>query len=54
MCCEKYPGTRWFLARNELKRLKQSTWLTMVEVLRDSGYEPDGKGELSYHYNDIK
>lgn len=33
---EKYPGTRWFLARNELKRLKQSTLLTFFETLTES------------------
>lgn len=54
MMCEKYPGTRWFLARDELKRLKQSTLLTMFEVLKDRWYTSDNKGDHTYHYYDIK
>lgn len=51
---EKYPGTRWFLARNELKRLKQSTLLTFFETLTESWYVKDGKWPKWYTYFDIK
>ena len=53
-CVEKYPGTRWFLARNELKRLKQSTLLTFFETLTESWYVKDGKWPKWYTYFDIK
>lgn len=54
MMCERYPWTRWFLARNELKRLKQSTLLTMFETLSERWYTTWDKWELTYHYYDIK
>lgn len=52
--CERYPGTRWFLARNELKRLKASTLLTFWEVLHDDGYVRDAKWPKGYKYNDVR
>lgn len=30
MACKKYPGTRWALARKELKSLKQTTLATLI------------------------
>lgn len=36
-----YPGTRWFMARNELKELRDSTLLTFYKVLRRHQVEPD-------------
>lgn len=30
--CYRYPGSRWFIGRNELKRLMQSTFLTFTKV----------------------
>src|SRR5258708_14199932 len=36
-----YSGTKWFMARNELKELRDSTLLTFYKVLRHHGIEPD-------------
>lgn len=36
-----HPGTRWFMARNELKELRDSTLLTLYKVLRHHSIEPD-------------
>ena len=36
-CCLRYPGTRWLLGRAVLKNLKESTLLTLFEVLTDWG-----------------
>jgi phage terminase large subunit len=36
-----YPGTKWFMARNELKELRDSTLLTFYKVLRHHQVEPD-------------
>lgn len=30
--CIAYPGTKWFMARNELKRIKRSTYITFKKV----------------------
>lgn len=35
--CFLYPGTRWVIGREELKSLKQSTLLTLFEVLNSWG-----------------
>lgn len=48
--CERYPWTRRFLARKELKRLKASTLLTFFEVLAKDWYEVD----KDYSYKEIK
>jgi len=32
--CYFYPGTKWFIGRNELKRLKQSSFATFKKVCR--------------------
>lgn len=35
--CVKYDGIRYFIGRNELKRLKQSTLVTMYKILKEYG-----------------
>ena len=35
--CLAYPGTRWFIGREELKRLRESTLLTFFKVCREYG-----------------
>ena len=30
--CYKHPGSRWFIGRNELKRLMSSTYVTWTKV----------------------
>lgn len=44
----RYVGSRGFIGRNELKRLKQTTLLTLFEVFRDNGL----KVGRDYKYND--
>ena len=42
----RYPGSRWFIARNELKRLMATTYKTFVKVCKDydiKGWRLDGK-----------
>lgn len=34
MMCEAYPGTRYFIGREELKRLRESTFQTFLKVCR--------------------
>ena len=34
-CCYNYPGTRWFIGREELKRLRDSTFITFYKVLKN-------------------
>lgn len=47
--CVKYPGSRWLMGREELKRLKQSTLLTLLKVMRDHGL----RAGVDYRYNKI-
>jgi len=42
----KYPDTRWFVGRDELKRLRESTLITMFKVLKDFGIPVN-----EYQYN---
>lgn len=37
--CECFPGTRWFIGREELKRLRDSTLITFYKVCRFYGIE---------------
>lgn len=50
MMCQKLPWTRWFIWREELKRLKMSTLLTMFEVLNVRWLTE----WTDFWYNDIK
>lgn len=45
--CIAYPGTRYLMGRAVLKRLKDTTLLTMFEVLKTYGF----KSETDYFYN---
>jgi hypothetical protein len=51
--CYRYPGTKWFIARKELKRLMASTYLTWVKVTRFHNI-PDGDWKLNSQYNYIE
>ncbi len=42
----KYPNTRWYIARHSLKKLKSSTLLTMFDSLKEFGFKP----ETDFHY----
>lgn len=35
--CECYPGTKWFIGREELKRLRESTFITFYKAARYYG-----------------
>ena len=39
--CEQYPGTRYFIGREELKRLRDSTLITFFKVCSEYGIERD-------------
>jgi len=39
--CLAYPGTRWLMGRARLKSLKESTFLSFLEVLKDWGLKKD-------------
>lgn len=45
--CYFYPGTKWFIGREELKRLRDSTLLTFFKVCKHHGINPD----LEFKYN---
>lgn len=38
ICCIAYPGTRWFIGRQELKRIRQSTLVTWGKVCKFVGF----------------
>lgn len=41
MACLAYPGTRWFIGREELKRLRASTYQTFLKVCKAYGVNKD-------------
>lgn len=45
--CQCYPGTRWFIARNELKDLTDSVMVTFSKVCREYGI-------TEYKFNAVK
>ena len=45
--CFFYPGTKWFIGRNELKRLRESTLQTWHKVMKHHKIKPDSL----YKYN---
>lgn len=45
--CLNYPGTRWFIGREELKRLRESTLMTWYKVCKHYGITKD----LYWKYN---
>lgn len=51
--CYFYPGSRWFIARNELKRLMNSTYVTWRKVTKHHGI-PDDDWVLDGKYNVIR
>jgi phage terminase large subunit len=51
--CYFYPGYKTFLARSELKRLMQSTYITFLKVCKHHGIPPDDY-KLNGQYNFIE
>lgn len=45
--CINYPGTRWFVARNELKDIVDSVYVTFTKVCREYGFS-------DYKFNSVK
>lgn len=39
--CLLYPGTKWFIGREELKRLRESTLITFFKVAKQHGVKKD-------------
>lgn len=51
--CISYPGTKWFIGREELKRLMSSTYVTFVKVCKHHDIPPDW-WSLNGQYNYIE
>lgn len=51
--CYRYPGTRWFMGRKELKRLMTTTYVTWHKVCRYHKI-PDTDWKLNGQYNYIE
>jgi hypothetical protein len=51
--CYVYPGTKWFIGRNELKRLMSSTYETFLKVCKYHKI-PDSDWKLNQQYNYVK
>jgi hypothetical protein len=51
--CYFYPGSSWFIARNELKRLMNTTYKTWIKVCKHHGI-PATDWKLDGQYNVIK
>jgi len=51
--CYVYPGTKWFIARNELKRLMATTYITFQKVCTFHNI-PDSDWKLNGQYNYIQ
>lgn len=49
--CYRYPGTRWFIGRNELKRLMMTSYITFQKVCKYHKIPPsDWKLNAKYNY----
>lgn len=51
--CYMYPGSKWFIARNELSRLMKSSFITFEKVCSHHGI-PRSDWKLNGQYNFIK
>lgn len=51
--CYQYPGTKWFIGREELKRLMQSSYVTFKKVCKWHNI-PDSDWKLNGQYNYIE
>lgn len=52
--CWQYPGTRWLMGRAKLKHLKQSTLLTLFQVLKVFGLHPDKHYSFNSQSGEVK
>ncbi len=53
MNCIAYPGTKWFIGRNELKRIMSSTYITFLKVCHFHNIPRDA-WKLNSQYNYIE
>lgn len=53
LMCYRYPGTKWFIARNELKQLMGTSYLTWRRVCKFHNI-PDSDWRLNGEYNYIE
>ncbi len=51
--CITCPGTKWYIGRNELKRIMKSTFITFLKVCKMHGI-PDNCWKLNSQYNYIQ
>ncbi len=51
--CLKYPGTKWFIGREELKRIMISSYVTFIKVCKFHNI-PEGTWKLNGQYNYIE
>jgi len=51
--CLRYPQTKYFIGRNELKRLMASTYITLLKVCKNFNISPD-KYKLNGQFNYIQ
>lgn len=51
--CITCPGTKWFIGRNELKRIMKSTYITFLKVCKHHNI-PDSYWKLNSQYNFIQ
>lgn len=51
--CLVYPGTKWFIGRNELKRIMKSTYITFLKVCKWHNI-PKKSWKLNSQYNYIQ
>lgn len=51
--CLLYPGTKWFIGRNELSRLMKSSYVTFLKVCKYHSI-PQGEWKLNQKYNYIE
>lgn len=51
--CYRYPGSKWFIGRKELKRLMASTYVTWIKVCKHHDI-PDSDWKLNSQYNYIQ
>lgn len=49
----QYPGSRWLMGRHELKRLKETTLITFLEVCKEQGVQVDKHFRLNLQDNFI-
>lgn len=50
----RHPGSRWFIGRRELKRLKETTLVTFLDVMREQGVQHGKHYTIDFQNSVIK